>query len=242
MKRRFSNLKKTVPRPLLCSRCTSAIPHRNIYHYHIWKVQLATSMDKMYSYYLFSVWFRIKDFITIILNLYTKYSKFLNKKDGNMKLISKLLLILLGCSSCDPNTHEFGFEVYNQSDREIDVCLNMWYLGIQDTLVPAYQDYDATSQYNYGFTTVEKKSVNLFIVPGSITAEEIFRMANDTIRIFIFDTDTLAKYSWEEISRNYNILQRYDLTLKDMKLLKHDIYYPPTPAMRNIKMWPPYSE
>ncbi len=90
-----------------------------------------------------------------------------------MKLISKLLLILLGCSSCDPNTHEFGFEVYNQSDREIDVCLNMWYLGIQDILVPAYQDYDATSQYNYGFTTVEKKSVNLFIVPGSITAEEI---------------------------------------------------------------------
>ena len=80
-----------------------------------------------------------------------------------MKLISKLLLILLGCSSCDPNTHEFGFEVYNQSDREIDVCLNMWYLGIQDILVPAYQDYDATSQYNYGFTTVEKKSVNLFI-------------------------------------------------------------------------------
>ena len=75
-----------------------------------------------------------------------------------MKLINKLLIILLGCSSCDPNTHEFGFEVYNQSDREIDVCLNMWYLGIQDTLVPAYQDYDATSQYNYGFTTVEKKS------------------------------------------------------------------------------------
>ena len=103
-----------------------------------------------------------------------------------MKLISKLLLILLGCSSCDPNTHEFGFEVYNQSDREIDVCLNMWYLGIQDILVPAYQDYDATSQYN--------------------------------------------------------ILQRYDLTLKDMELLKHDIYYPPTPAMRNIKMWAPYSE
>ena len=159
-----------------------------------------------------------------------------------MKLISKLLLILLGCSSCDPNTHEFGFEVYTQSDREIDVCLNMWYLGIQDILVPAYQDYDATSQYNYGFTTVEKKSVNLFIVPGSITAEEIFRMSNDTIRIFIFDADTLVKYSWEEISRNYNILQRYDLTLKDMELLKHDIYYPPTPAMRNIKMWPPYSE
>ena len=26
-----------------------------------------------------------------------------------------------------------------------------------------------------------------------------------------------------------------DLTLKDMELLKHDIYYPPTPAMRNIK-------
>lgn len=154
-----------------------------------------------------------------------------------MKLINKLLIILLGCSSCDPNTHLFLYPIDYTPRSQIHV-----YLGIQDTLVPAYQDYDATSQYNYGFTTVEKKSVNLFIVPGSITAEEIFRMANDTIRIFIFDTDTLAKYSWEEISRNYNILQRYDLTLKDMKLLKHDIYYPPTPAMRNIKMWPPYNE
>lgn len=25
-------LKEDGPRPLLCSRCTSAIPHRNIYH------------------------------------------------------------------------------------------------------------------------------------------------------------------------------------------------------------------
>ena len=28
---------------------------KTIYHYHIWKVQLATSMDKMYSYYLWQL-------------------------------------------------------------------------------------------------------------------------------------------------------------------------------------------
>jgi hypothetical protein len=78
-------------------------------------------------------------------------------------------------------------------------------------------------------------------IEGLYVTEDVFERANDIMCLFIFDTDTLAKYSWEEISRNYNILQRYDLTLKDMKLLKHDIY-PPTPAMRNIKMWPPYSE
>ena len=32
---------------------------KTIYHYHIWKVQLATSMDKMYSYYLWQLYINL---------------------------------------------------------------------------------------------------------------------------------------------------------------------------------------
>ena len=37
-------------------------------------------------------------------------------------------------------------------------------------------------------------------------------------------------------------LVRYDLRLDDLKLLKDTLYYPPTTAMRNIHMYPPYEK
>lgn len=62
----------------------------------------------------------------------------------------------------------------------------------------------------------------------------------DTMSVFFFDTDTLNKYPWEEIRKDYKILRRYDLSLQDLEYLEYKIYYPPTPKMRDIKMYPPY--
>ena len=44
--------------------------------------------------------------------------------------------------------------------------------------------------------------------------EEIEFLPKDTLSIFIFSTDTLNKYSWEEVRRDYKILRRYDLRFK----------------------------
>ncbi|GHT56308.1 hypothetical protein AGMMS50233_07830 [Endomicrobiia bacterium] len=39
-----------------------------------------------------------------------------------------------------------------------------------------------------------------------------------------------------------NILQRYDINLQDMINLNWEISYPPTEAMKDITMYPPYEE
>ena len=63
-------------------------------------------------------------------------------------------------------------------------------------------------------------------------------LPKDTLSIFIFSTDTLNKYSWEEVRRDYKILKWYDLSYEDCKLLKFRVPYPPTPAMSRMKMYP----
>jgi hypothetical protein len=70
--------------------------------------------------------------------------------------------------------------------------------------------------------------------------EEIEFLPKDTLSIFIFSTDTLNKYSWEEVRRDYKILKRYELSYEDCKLLKFRVPYPPTPAMSRMKMYPKY--
>lgn len=48
----------------------------------------------------------------------------------------------------------------------------------------------------------------------------------DTLSVFIFHTDTLNKYKWEEIRTGYKILKRYNLSLEDLKELDFTITYP----------------
>jgi hypothetical protein len=69
----------------------------------------------------------------------------------------------------------------------------------------------------------------------------------DTFSLFLFDTDTLARYSLDEIKSGYKILQRYDLSSGDIKKLLDNseiviIPYPPTETMKNMKMYPPYEK
>jgi hypothetical protein len=64
----------------------------------------------------------------------------------------------------------------------------------------------------------------------------------DTVCYFVVDADTVAYYGVTNVSDNYRILVRYDLNIDDVELLKETIPYPPTPAMRDMKMYPPYEE
>ena len=65
---------------------------------------------------------------------------------------------------------------------------------------------------------------------------------SDTLSVFVFHIDTLLSHSWKEIRYGYKILVRYDLSAEDLESLKGKIYYPPTTAMRNIHMFPPYEK
>ena len=52
------------------------------------------------------------------------------------------------------------------------------------------------------------------------------RLPKDTLSVFIFHTDTLNKYTWDEVRDGYMILRRYDLSESDLKQMDYTIVYP----------------
>ncbi len=62
---------------------------------------------------------------------------------------------------------------------------------------------------------------------------------SDTISFFVFSTDSLKLLGWDSVRKSYNILQRYDISRAEYVSLGKTCF-PPSYAMRNIKMWPPY--
>jgi hypothetical protein len=48
----------------------------------------------------------------------------------------------------------------------------------------------------------------------------------EKLSVFIFHTDTLNKYAWEEVADKYMVLKRYDLSLEDLKQCNFTVTYP----------------
>ena len=99
-----------------------------------------------------------------------------------------------------------------------------------DTLLPA----------NRNETLFLGTSKQTIYMTGISYEKTIKGTAKDTLSIFIMNVDTLRKYTWDEVRQNYKILQRYDFSLQDLRLLNYTIPYPPTMEMKNMKMYPPY--
>ena len=82
----------------------------------------------------------------------------------------------------------------------------------------------------------------------------------DTLSLFILESRLLENEVWVDKDGGYwkndawlkameetDVLARYDLSLEDIDRFRDDkgvvtLYYPPTPEMKDIKMWPPYKE
>jgi hypothetical protein len=117
-------------------------------------------------------------------------------------------------------------------------------------------DFDIRFNHSFGYpdTTISfktsgeiKAGSHIVVASGSTIEEQITQISSDTLSIFYFHPDTLKKYSWEEIQQNYKILRRYDLSIENFSSLKNkygvpEIPYPPTEAMKNMKMYPPYGK
>lgn len=64
----------------------------------------------------------------------------------------------------------------------------------------------------------------------------------DTVSFFIFDSKVVENNTWEDVVRNYMVLQRYDFSKEDLARLNCQIFYPPTEEMSEIHMFPPYEK
>ncbi len=65
---------------------------------------------------------------------------------------------------------------------------------------------------------------------------EIKESTQGIVMLFVYDWDALKA----DTLNNYKVTQRYDLSLSDLDRLGWTITYPPTEAMKDVKMWPTY--
>lgn len=154
--------------------------------------------------------------------------------NGNMKRFFSILLFILvlfgGC--CLPG-HDYcpksriSFGVYNYSDADIVTLLLSGTLMYPDTLLPEMSD----KWKWYSIETMQREYKEFY-------KEE----KQDTLCLFIFSLDTIAKYGWDKVREDYNILARYDLCVvpSELRKLGFKVSYPPTEAMKDVKMYPSY--
>jgi hypothetical protein len=139
-------------------------------------------------------------------------------------------MIILSANKC-----ELGYDggrrmsIYNNSGKPI--CYEMlWKKGIfyPDTILPENNTNPHPINKEWHFSLAYTENTLFATFP------------TDTMSIFFFDPDTLAKYDWQIIRSDYKILVRYDFSHNDLNMLNWCIYYPPIEEMRNMKMYPPY--
>lgn len=156
------------------------------------------------------------------------------KKNILIILFFAFLIIFFGCecfvervySIILTNNADHSIEAYNIQMVDKDTKKFPVY---PDTLIMESESYRRISSLSY-----------ITFDSWSTWEETIKKLPKDTLSIFIFHTDTLNKYSWEEVRDGYKILKRYDLSLEDIKSLNYKIPYPPRPEMSKMKMYPKY--
>ena len=134
-------------------------------------------------------------------------------------LISILLITV--CSQCEKSVMDKSYEInlVNKAGYNIGYyfALGGQYGTFYPDSLPRTNDYIV-----YDISKVLR--------PGEeshLSWESVFQeLPKDTLSVFIFHTDTLNKYSWDEIRNGYKILKRYNLSYDDLKRMNWTITYP----------------
>ena len=148
--------------------------------------------------------------------------------------------ILFMAYKCKLTDKSYSIFIDNKSEFVISSYLALGGIG-----ATAYPDTTLFFEKKWiGYET--KPNSRTYQALPTFTYEEWFaRLPQDTLSIFIFNQEVLNNYSWEQVQQDYNILQRYDLSLEDFKRLSDKngvpvLTYPPDERMKDLKMYPPY--
>lgn len=141
------------------------------------------------------------------------------KKMNNLILII-LLLFTIHFGGCEKGLTErkYAITIINNASHKIKFYVAS--LGSEhiypDTLLPPKEGpFNEIAPLMSGYRD------------SSVPWEEVFKhLPADTLSIYIFHSDTLAKYSWDTIRSQYNLLRRYDLSLEDLKQNNYTVAYP----------------
>ena len=129
----------------------------------------------------------------------------------------------------------YPIRIHNNTKHDISVFLSYGNPLFPDTLLPD-RYYDTWGLHP------TKPGIPIGYSTGIPYKRYIQSYGSDTIIIFIFHTDTLLKYTWDEVREGYMILKRYDVSWQEMERLHGHIKYPPTEAEKGISQFPPYEQ
>ena len=147
------------------------------------------------------------------------------------------VIILLLCTACpkdDTENCHYSITVINDSNFNI-------YYDIYPDTTGTYQSPNgliSNATYHKVNSHDNKKyrsrsCLEYMFTKGTSFYDGSFGLL-DSLRIYIFDAIEL------EQELKFKTLKRYDLTLEDLRKLDWTVTYPPTEAMKDITMHPPY--
>jgi hypothetical protein len=188
-----------------------------------------------------------------VIAMYTKSFRgirYIRKWKSILMLVSVLsLLSLSGCEQLFPDWYdslsERGVCFNNLSNDSLLVLSgemgNGWGISYPDTLLPERipELYGNGDQY----WNMSPRSIGtLWDMSGrNDRFEDCLRSAHDTLMVFVILKDTLDKYGWEDVRKNYRVAVRYELSSAEVRSIRYLIPYPPQPFIKDVKMYPSYS-
>ena len=151
-----------------------------------------------------------------------------------MLVFSTLCLLLYQCGLIE---EFYGFRIKNESGHSIAHY-------VATTKPDGFVYPDTTLPASSRYVIFGDPRFNVFYWDIREPLADFFKknLLVDTMSVYIFHPDTLAKYSWDEVRNDYMILRRYDLSLKNVEQHNFTVIYPPDSTMKNIKMYPPYGQ
>ena len=77
---------------------------------------------------------------------------------------------------------------------------------------------------------------------GSLESTFYAMFPNGIMQLKLYNSEILVCNSEYNDELDKCLLQEYEISFDDLEKLGWHLYYPPTPEMKDIKMWPPYEE
>jgi hypothetical protein len=158
-----------------------------------------------------------------------------NKMKSNHIYIFWVVILL--SSKCKEPAMDRDYPLYlkNKSGMVVRV-----YFNDNEFYKAVYPDTGITNYSNRIGIAIKPNSL-IDVAGGSAKWESVYQVSvpNDTMSIFVLHDDTVSTYPWDTIRARYLILQRYDLSLKDLENRNFEIEYPYDPNRGKLKVWKP---
>ena len=151
-------------------------------------------------------------------------------------------MMLFCTSACRLSFGEYNFSIHSINNADFDIGMEINFNSVDFSFT-----YPDTSLVETRVTRlweaipIKKDEEVLTFEMGTSSWSKFFKQSvpSDTISFVVYDWEVLENTEWEEIRDNYMILKRYDLSLEDLQKLDFTLYYPPTEAMKDMRMYPP---